>query len=46
MTWDGIKVDNTPEDLVNGILNADDWNTIVQHVKAIEQIVDGGNATG
>lgn len=46
MSWDSTKVDNDPSDLVNGLLYAVDYNTIVAHIKAIEQIIDGGDATG
>jgi hypothetical protein len=34
MAWDGTKVDNTPSDTTNGILNASDWNDLVTNVKA------------
>ena len=35
MSWDGTKVDNTPTDTVNGILNASDWNDLVAYVKSL-----------
>jgi hypothetical protein len=34
MAWDGTKIDNTPSDTTNGILNASDWNDLVTNVKA------------
>lgn len=49
MTWDSIKVDNNPDDLENGILNAADYNGIVNHLLKVskdEGIIDGGNALG
>ncbi len=34
MAWDGTKVDNTPSDTTNGILNASDWNDMVTALKS------------
>lgn len=49
MSWDSIKIDDTPEDLVNGILDASDWNDQVVYIKsAITSlgVIDGGDSTG
>jgi hypothetical protein len=48
MSWDSTKVDNDATDLVNGILNAKDWNDQVIYIKAISSdlgVIDGGNST-
>lgn len=48
MAWDSVKVDN-PNDLINGILYAQDWNDQVIYIKKIaseEGIIDGGDSTG
>lgn len=49
MSWKTIKHDNDPDDLVDGVFNADDYNGLVNHVlkvSEVEGIIDGGNAGG
>lgn len=39
MSWDDEKVDGVD------VVYASDYNTVVSHVKAIEDTVDGGNSS-
>jgi hypothetical protein len=49
MAWNDIKLDNREDDLVNGILHADDWNDMVEFVTETKQgnidVIDGGTAS-
>lgn len=51
MSWHSQKHDDDPNDPVDGVFNADDYNGLTNHLVKIcppekEGIIDGGNAGG